>query len=87
MAEHVADLGFMSAPDRVIWQYAADHQAAILTKDEDFVALVTLGQTGPAVVWIRLGNCSRSALLNWFQQMLPALCEALARGERLVQLS
>ena len=34
-AEHVADVGLLSADDRDIWVYASGVGAAIVTKDED----------------------------------------------------
>ena len=36
IAEHVADIGLSEADDSSIWHYALQHEAAIITKDEDF---------------------------------------------------
>ncbi len=47
----------------------------------------TLQPGGPAVVWIRLGNTRRQALLDWFERMLPGTLTALERGDRLIELS
>lgn len=41
-AQHVFDLGLHQATDRAIWAKARELTAAIITKDEDFVTLVTL---------------------------------------------
>ena len=35
-AEHVADIGLRDADDSPLWCYALQHQAIIVTKDEDF---------------------------------------------------
>jgi predicted nuclease of predicted toxin-antitoxin system len=65
-AEHVADRGIQRASDAVIWDVALREHALILTKNEDFAQRHALTGTGPAVVWIRLHNTRRAALLAWF---------------------
>lgn len=35
-AQQVADLNFQSATDSMIWDFALEHRAVLLTKDEDF---------------------------------------------------
>jgi predicted nuclease of predicted toxin-antitoxin system len=42
-AEHVTEIGPADASDSELWRYALDHDAAIVTKDEDFAALVATG--------------------------------------------
>ena len=59
--------------------------AVILTKDEDFARRKALGGPGPAVIWIRLPNVRRLALLTWFEKALPDIASALERGETLVE--
>jgi predicted nuclease of predicted toxin-antitoxin system len=85
-AEHVCDVQLDAAADRVVWEYALKRQAAILTKDEDFVSLITLHPEGPAIVWIRIGNTSRQALIRWFEPLLPAIVTALQNGEKLIEV-
>ena len=62
LAEHVFDLCFNEAEDSVIWDYALRHSAVIVTKDEDFSIRTALQRTGPAIVWLRVGNTSNRAL-------------------------
>lgn len=85
-AEHVADVGLASAQDGAIWRYALKIGAVIVSKDEDFAQRKILEEKGPAVVWIRLSNTRRRELLLWFEAMLPAIVEALERGETLIEL-
>jgi predicted nuclease of predicted toxin-antitoxin system len=85
-AEHVADRGMQSASDDVIWDVALREHAVILTKDEDFAQRHALTGAGPAVVWIRLHNTRRAALLAWFGAALPEILSALARGETLIEM-
>ena len=85
-AEHVADIGLASAPDKAIWDYALAAGAIIVTKDEDFSQLKALKVGGPTVVWIRLPNTRKQQLLLWFENALPMLLRALERGETLIEL-
>ncbi|MPZ16981.1 MAG: hypothetical protein GEV06_03555 [Luteitalea sp.] len=55
---HVRRLGLGGAPDSRVWQAAREHEALLVTKDEDFHRLVLLQGAPPKVIWIRLGNCS-----------------------------
>ena len=59
-AEHVRDVGLGRADDLAIWEYAAAHGAAIVTKDDDFRQLSFLRGAPPKVVWVHLGNCRTS---------------------------
>lgn len=86
-AEHVLDRGLHTADDRVLWSYAPSVEAVIITKDEDFALRRALQSDGPRIVWVRRGNCSRRQLLGWFEQLLPAVVEALERGETLVEIA
>ncbi|NBC15444.1 MAG: hypothetical protein GVY09_19295 [Gammaproteobacteria bacterium] len=62
---------------------AAELGTAIVTKDEDFVHLRGIDPAGPVVVWVRLGNTTRRALLDPFAGVWPHLEHALSAGERL----
>ena len=86
-AEHVDEIGLVSAADSNIWRYAKDHDAIIVTKDEDFVALRAFSGQGPAVVWVRIGNTTREALLGRMSSALPAVIAALERGETVVEVT
>ena len=85
-ATHVADHEMISAGDRDIWQLASKQGAVIITKDEDFVHLRGVHPTGPVVVWVRVGNTTRRALLERFSAVWPDLERSLVDGERLVEV-
>ena len=85
-AKHVADLGLRDSDDSAIWRYALQDQAVIITKDEDFPRRVQQSATAPVIVWLRIGNTSRRALLQWFEPLIPELVQLLNRGERLVEV-
>ena len=84
---HVQDVALEAADDRTIWQYAKERGLTIITKDEDFQALaIRQGSIPPQVVWVRLGNCRKAALLDAFSQILPALREMLAAGDAVIEI-
>lgn len=86
-AEHVHDIGLGNEADWKIWEYALARQATIMTKDEDFASLLALRGNGPSIVWMRIGNTSRQALLRWFEPMVPAIVMALESGEKLIEVA
>ena len=86
VAEHVSDRGMAAVDDREIWEYARATGAVIVTKDGDFAARRALAAEGPTVAWIRLGNTRRRELLALFAFRLPAVIEALERGESLIEI-
>ncbi|MGD8643444.1 MAG: DUF5615 family PIN-like protein [Chromatiales bacterium] len=86
-AQHVFDLGLHRATDRAIWAKARELTAAIITKDEDFVTLVTLDPAGSPVVWLRAGNTTTQALLEWLAPLLPRIIDALDAGETVVEIT
>ena len=85
-ATHVADLGMETAEDPVIWDSALASGAVIITKDEDFARRRAFVQSGPAVLWLRIGNCRRRELLRWFSTVFPQAQLMLERGDRLVEM-
>lgn len=85
-AEHVADVGLLSATDRAIWDYAKVTEAAIVTKDSDFAALTVLRER-PQVVWLRFGNTRRTDLERRIGAALPLIVAALESGDRLVEVT
>ncbi len=85
-AWHVVHLGCEKAADRIIWDEASKRQATVLTKDEDFASRAVMKGGGPAVVWVRVGNCSNDALLKWLEPLLPEIVARLESGERLIEV-
>ena len=84
---HVQDVGLERADDRTIWLYSKERGLTIITKDEDFQAFANRqGDIPPQVVWVRLGNCRKVQLLEAFSKILPALRDALAAGDAVVEI-
>jgi predicted nuclease of predicted toxin-antitoxin system len=77
-ALHVLNVGLASAKDGEICKYAAEHALVMVTKDEDFSRQAILPGAAIQVVWVRLGNCRKSALLAAFES--PSLHHSRAGG-------
>ncbi len=75
------------AEDPVLWSHALRVGAAIVTKEEDFALRICIEPLGPAIVWLRIGNTSRQALLDWLDPLLPRIEQSIASGEKLVEVA
>lgn len=82
----MADVGLLEADDSRIWEYAVENQAVLVTKDEDFPHRLRQGGTAPVILWLRLGNTIRRALLQWFEPLLPQIMEMIGQGEGLIEI-
>jgi predicted nuclease of predicted toxin-antitoxin system len=85
-SEHVNRINLGVASDDAVWRHAAHTGAALVTKDEDFVALSEREESGPQVVWIRIGNISNDALWRALDPQLDEIVQALNAGERIVEI-
>ena len=73
--------------DRVIWNHAKTQGMVIVTKDEDFPLMADRqGSIPPQVVWVRLGNCRKAALLQAFAALLPDLRALLEQGGSVIEI-
>jgi predicted nuclease of predicted toxin-antitoxin system len=57
-SQHVFMLGMDQANNQTIWDYAAQNDFTIVTRDSDFNDLSLIRGFPPQVIWIRRGNCS-----------------------------
>ena len=80
------DVGLRHADDDPIWLYSLNAGAVIVTKDEDFPDRSARDPNGPVIVWLRVGNTTNRALLEWLQPRWPDLLILLDAGHRLVEV-
>lgn len=85
-SRHVLDLDLDTTADREIWAYAKAHGFTMVSKDDDFFHLATLDSDGPALIWVRLGNCRKAVLLATFEAVLPKLIELLQSGQKIIEV-
>lgn len=83
-ATHVFDIGMTGASDIAIAERAATDDAALISKDEDFLALRLPDRF--VLLWLRCGNATTKALFAWLEARWPEVEMLLARGERLVEM-
>jgi predicted nuclease of predicted toxin-antitoxin system len=57
---HVRDVGLLGASDLSVWNYAADHDFLLVSKDTDFYERSLVFGAPPKIVWLRIGNSSVS---------------------------
>lgn len=70
-AHAVRDLRFRDATDKEIFEAARSARAVVMTKDSDFVELVSRFGSPPQVLWIRCGNTSNARLRVILESALP----------------
>lgn len=61
---HVRDCGLKGKSDQAIWEYARSNGFTLVSKDADFYQRSILLGAPPKLVWLCVGNCTRSQLLN-----------------------
>lgn len=85
-AVHVKPLGLSTAPDERIWRTAESLGAVIVSKDSDFMSFVARGATGTALVRLRIGNCSNTALYDIVRRAWAGVIDRLGEGETVVEV-
>ena len=83
---HVLDIGLAQENDRAIWAYAALNGFVIVSKDADFADLAVLDPHRVRIVWVRIRNCRKAALLESFKNAFDTIERELNAGENLIEL-
>lgn len=86
-ARAVRDLGLRNAKDPAIFKAAREAAVIVMSKDEDFRALVERLGPPPQVLWVTCGNTSNARLREILTKSLQPALELLRRGEPLVEIS
>ncbi|MBK7766791.1 MAG: DUF5615 family PIN-like protein [Sulfuritalea sp.] len=73
----VALVGLERADDRTIWRYAKENGYTIVSRDADFEELSAIHGAPPPVIWIRIPNHGRSAVLKLLLKHRDLLQETL----------
>ena len=86
-AIHVIDVKLDAADDRIVWAWAIAENRILISKDEDFLFLANRSNDLGKFVWVRLGNCRKTALVDAFTKSIDAIVVAFDSGQRIVELS
>lgn len=78
--------GFEGSTDLDVFNACRKSGWVILSKDEDFVDLVTRLGPPPQVLWLRIGNATNRSLQTRLVNSFPIALEHLRRGEVVVEL-
>lgn len=63
-SNQVALLGLEGKTDRELWAYARANDFVLVSRDADFYEIsLHLGQP-PKLIWLRLGNCDKAAVIR-----------------------
>lgn len=73
----VALIGLERVDDRLIRQYAIDNDYIITTKDADFYEMSLIHGQPPKIVWLKMGNQSKTATIKILLDNQQAIEQAL----------
>jgi len=85
-SRHVRTLGLAQSSDSKIWTVAKAQGFSIVTMDEDFQNIAARYGTPPQIVWVRLGNVRRAALIETFAALLPEVLAGLESGVAVIEV-
>jgi len=78
---HVYSLQLAGAPDATIWEAARSGGFILVTKDEDFQPVSVFRGHPPKVIWVRLGNASAAATVEFLKARLSVIIAFAADPE------
>ena len=84
--QHLLDVGLAAVSDSEICRYAEAEARIIVTKDEDFFYLAQRPRPRIRVLWVRLGNCRTSFLLETFERLWPRIESCFDAGDQIVEI-
>ncbi|MFU8883934.1 MAG: DUF5615 family PIN-like protein [Cyanobacteriota bacterium] len=82
----IRDIGLRDASDHDIFFKARLAGAMVMTKDQDFIQLLSTEGPPPKVIWLRLGNSSNAALQAVLSTTLTKAIELLSGSETWVEI-
>ncbi len=82
----MSELLALNATDVEIFELAKSSARVVVTKDDDFARRSNLLGAPPQILWLRLGNCRNTALLQTLDTAWPSIEDALVKGERIIEL-
>jgi predicted nuclease of predicted toxin-antitoxin system len=85
-SSHVLELRLAQATDGEICRRAELDEMILVSKDEDFFHLAVRSGATLRLIWVRMGNCRKRALLSSFERAWPRIMDSLAAGDRVVEL-
>ncbi len=82
----VRDLDLVKAEDADIFMAAREDADVVMTKDSDFVELLSRLGPPPKIIWVTAGNTSKRHLKKILQATFRDAMAALESGDALVEI-
>jgi predicted nuclease of predicted toxin-antitoxin system len=70
--------------DPQLWLIAQTHGYVLVTKDSDVAELAVLRGAPPKVIWLRMGNCTTSAVERTLRANIAAIIELVRDPDQVV---
>ncbi len=80
-SSQVALIGLERASDESVWRYAKDNGFCIVSKDADFYDLSLVRGAPPKIIWLKIGNTTKSAITQTLLNNKIYIEEMLASEE------
>ena len=80
-------LGYRDASDEAIFAAAREADAAVMTKDRDFLNLLDIHGPPPKVIWITMGNTSNAHMRRVLDTVFAQALVSLREGEAIVEIT
>ncbi|MBW4582449.1 MAG: DUF5615 family PIN-like protein [Tildeniella nuda ZEHNDER 1965/U140] len=74
-SEHIKTLGLINTDDVVIWEYAKTNGFMIVSKDSDFHQRSLLYGHPPKFIYLRIGNCPTSKIVQILRDNLDTIIQ------------
>ena len=85
VAQHMYDLGLTGGTDIALWTHAILLDAAIATKDADFVDLAAIRSEGQVVLF-KVGNMRLGEVIRFAERHTEMIAEFLGSGDQVLIL-
>ena len=85
-AHALRDLGMRDATDEQIFRAARQARVVVVSKDNDFVELVSRHGPPPQLVWVTCGNVTNRRLQEVFDRTFAEVERLLAAGQAIVEI-
>jgi len=85
-AVHVLDVGLAQSADAELWSFAVENKFVLISKDHDFLHFLERTAPDGQLIWVRVGNCRRHALLETVERVWPETLALATAGERLIEI-
>lgn len=85
-AMSLKELGLRDASDAEIFQAARQADAIVVSKDSDFVDLVSRHGPPPQLLWVTCGNLTNRGLQAVFRKTFTEAVTLLSAGQAIVEI-